>query len=82
VRIYRGDGGTCLDGYLVTHADGFWYLMTETDDKHNELQTIPDTEVSEVRTIGDDDIGCTEASALPEAGPEDDAKPGAEQTSP
>jgi hypothetical protein len=79
VRIYRGAGGACLDGYLVTHADGFWYLMIEDDDKQKELQTIPDTEVSEVRTIEKVDIGCTEASALPEAGPEDDAKPGAEK---
>jgi hypothetical protein len=79
VRIYRSAGGVRLDGYLVTHADGFWYLMIVDDDKHNELQSIPDTEVSEVRTIGEDDIGCTEASAPPEAGPEDDARPGEEK---
>jgi hypothetical protein len=79
VRINRRNGGACLDGHLVAHADGFWYLMIRDDDKQKELYTIPDTEVLEVRTIAEASIGCTEAAALPEAGSEDDTKPGAEK---
>jgi hypothetical protein len=73
VRIYRGPDVACLEGHLVTHTDGFWYLMVGDADAHKELQTIPDTKVSEVRTIGENEIGCKKA-APPEAGPEHDTK--------
>jgi hypothetical protein len=73
VRIYRGPDVACLEGYLVTHTDGFWYLMVGDAGAHKELQTIPDTKVSEVRTIGENEIGCKKA-APPEAGPEHDTK--------
>jgi len=69
VRIYRGPDVACLDGHLVTHADGFWYLMVGDGDAHKELQTIPDTKVSEVRTIRENEIGCKKAAAPPEALP-------------
>jgi len=69
VRIYRGPDVACLDGHLVTHADGFWYLMVGDGDAHKELQTIPDTKVLEVRTIGENEIGCKKAAAPPEALP-------------
>ena len=73
VRIYRGPDIACLEGHLVTHTDGFWYLMVGDADAHKELQTIPDTKVSEVRTIGENEIGCKKA-APPEAGLEHDTK--------
>jgi hypothetical protein len=68
VRIYRGPDVACLEGHLVAHADGFWYLMVGDADAHKELQTIPDTKVSEVRTIGENEISCKKAGAPPEAG--------------
>ena len=73
VRIYRGPDVACLDGHLVTHADGFWYLMVGDANAHKELQTIPDAQVAEVRTIGENEIGSKKA-APPEAGPEHDTK--------
>ena len=69
VRIYRGPDVACLDGHLVTHADGFWYLMVGDADAHKELQTIPDTKVLEVRTIGENEIGCKKV-VPPEGGPD------------
>ena len=47
--------------------------MVGDADAHKELQTIPDTKVSEVRTIGENEIGCKKA-APPEAGLEHDTK--------
>jgi hypothetical protein len=73
VRIYRGPDVACLDGHLVSHADGFWYLMVGDANAHKELQTIPDAKVAEVRTIGENEIGSNKA-APPEAGPEHDTK--------
>jgi hypothetical protein len=35
-------------GHLITHSDGFWYLF----DGNNELLSIPDDQVLEVRTLG------------------------------
>jgi len=39
---------TEVEGHLVTHSDGFWHLF----DNHNELLSIPDDLVLEVRTFG------------------------------
>jgi hypothetical protein len=36
------------EGYLVTHADGFWYFL---DEKAQQLVSIPDAQVSEVRLV-------------------------------
>jgi len=36
-----------LEGHLVAHSDGFWHVF----DEHNELLSIPDTQVLAVRTV-------------------------------
>jgi hypothetical protein len=64
VRIDMGSGVACLDGYLVTHADGFWYFF----DEYKELQAIPDAKVFGVRTIEEAEIGRAKGDASTEAG--------------
>jgi hypothetical protein len=36
-----------LESHLVAHGDGFWHVF----DEHNELLSIPDTQVLAVRTV-------------------------------
>jgi hypothetical protein len=43
----KGNISPSLEGYLVTHANGFWHLF----DKNNELLAIPDEQVLEVRIV-------------------------------
>ncbi len=37
-------------GYLVSHSDGFWHLF----DKNNQLLSIPDEQILDVRIVGKD----------------------------
>jgi hypothetical protein len=39
---------TEVEGYLVTHSDGFWHLF----DGNNKFLSIPDAQVLQVRTLG------------------------------
>jgi hypothetical protein len=56
-----------LEGWLVTHSDGFWHLFVVAKKQH-ELLSIPDEKVLVVRT------GSEEVSSMKVAG-EEDTKP-------
>jgi hypothetical protein len=48
VKISKNPPGDALEeGRLVTHSDGFWHLF----DKNNDLLSIPDERVSEIRIV-------------------------------
>lgn len=63
----RGIPAPNREGYLVTHADGFWYFF---DEDHQRLLSIPDAQVSEVRLVGEAEPSRAEHASTKSTTPE------------